>query len=302
MDYVFIGGCQRSGTTLLGSILGSHPDVICTPESIFKFSYLEQESLSENDILNLCADWTYKIWGVDNFDAGSGRIGIKELMLKLVQHYAGVHGKAGAKLWVDHTPGNLFYTSAMNVRFSDAKYIHIVRDGRAVSASIKKLDWGLHTISAISNMWKDRVFHALSAERMLGEERILQVRYEDLTTSPEAVMGKICSFIGLEFIPSMIAGNGFVVPRFTKSQHQLVGCRPDSSRNDKWKQELSSREVEIFEYHCGLLLRNLGYPPLFGLTPKGPTFLYRNFMRVADIYYRKRDRLRKNKRIQMGQS
>ena len=30
---VFIGGCPRSGTTLLGAMLGAHRDVICPPEA-----------------------------------------------------------------------------------------------------------------------------------------------------------------------------------------------------------------------------------------------------------------------------
>lgn len=37
---IFIGGCSRSGTTLLGAMLGAHSDIICSPESHFKIDVL----------------------------------------------------------------------------------------------------------------------------------------------------------------------------------------------------------------------------------------------------------------------
>ena len=34
---VFIGGCGRSGSTMLGAMLGTHPDCLTTPEATFFF-------------------------------------------------------------------------------------------------------------------------------------------------------------------------------------------------------------------------------------------------------------------------
>jgi hypothetical protein len=40
MKPIFIGGCERSGTTLLGAMLGTHPRYLCVPEMKFKIDVL----------------------------------------------------------------------------------------------------------------------------------------------------------------------------------------------------------------------------------------------------------------------
>jgi hypothetical protein len=41
MQPVFIGGCGRSGTTLLGAMLGTHSKCIVTPESKFNYEAIK---------------------------------------------------------------------------------------------------------------------------------------------------------------------------------------------------------------------------------------------------------------------
>ena len=68
MNPVFIGGCSRSGTTLLGSMLGAHPLAITTPESPFKIHPLivryrhQGYQLTHKDIELLVDDWFLAIW------------------------------------------------------------------------------------------------------------------------------------------------------------------------------------------------------------------------------------------------
>jgi len=61
----------------------------------------------------------------------------------------------------------------------------------------------------------------------------------------------------------MIEANGFILPDYTKEQHKLVGKRADSSRVDRWREELNQREIEIFEHYAKDILRVLGYAPIY---------------------------------------
>ena len=47
---VLIGGCDRSGTTMLGSMLGAHPRCICVPETNFIVHLFRQEKFDPNHI------------------------------------------------------------------------------------------------------------------------------------------------------------------------------------------------------------------------------------------------------------
>ncbi len=60
VNAVFIGGCERSGTTLLASMLGCASGAIVTPESQFKYDFLDDFTQYKNsDSL-----WRLKMWGV----------------------------------------------------------------------------------------------------------------------------------------------------------------------------------------------------------------------------------------------
>ena len=67
MNKVFIGGCQRSGTTLLASILGSCENVLTIPEAPFKFDLINAVEKNKNFnvvYLNslLSKNYRFRIW------------------------------------------------------------------------------------------------------------------------------------------------------------------------------------------------------------------------------------------------
>jgi len=147
--------------------------------------------------------------------------------------------------------------------FPAAKFIHLVRDGRAVVASIRKLDWGLHDIHRGSQWWASQVGNGLAAEQLLGD-RLIRVRYEDLVAEPEKTLRSISAFLELDWEPEILSGSGFDLPTYTETQHRLIGGEPEPSRISAWKEELSAREVEVLESVAGNLLPCLGYPTVYG--------------------------------------
>lgn len=281
---IFIGGCSRSGTTLLGAMLGAHDDCICSPESHFKIDVLRAlaRQIVESDpaaLINLINQhWRFKIWELDllpieDFSANHRNGSFAQLLNLIVAQYARQQCKPDAQIWVDHTPENISYAASLLELFPEARFIHIVRDGRAVAASILPLDWGPNSIIKAARWWMRMTSFGLAVEKTLGPELVMRVKYEDLVLQPEATMRAISQFSGIDYQPAMLQATGFNLPSYTTHQHQLVGNKPDTAVVTRWEQKLTTRQIEIFEHQTRDFLTYLGYPLRYGLQAKGPTFI-----------------------------
>ena len=310
MKPVFIGGCGRSGTTLLGAMLGSHSDCLCTPESSFFIEvYRTLRNQGEMDIDMgdawkwIARHWRFKVWGVDYrpLPAGiqGGGNGYSSLMEWIVTLYGEKVGQRGASLWIDHTPENVKYAETLRGFFPDMKMIHIIRDGRGVASSIMPLDWGPNTTWSAARWWAESVSYGLAVESLYGKKRVMRVKYEDLVTESERTLLEICSFLDIEYQPAMLGAGGFKVPKYSSRQHSLVGKRPDIKRVNAWEQALTPRQIEIFESITGDLLCYLGYVPRYGLQAKGIKDVERAEAIIAETFRYLYNRLRLCSRMRL---
>lgn len=270
MRPIFVGGCGRSGTTLLGSMLGAHPDCVAAPESRFLSTVYEQLFLSGGPIDAASAwprlrdHWGLRVWDIDpdRCDRVSVSGSYADLIDAAVMTYAEKVGHSGATWWIDHTPGNVSRPTILRELFPDARFIHLVRDGRAVASSVLPLDWGPNTMPTAASWWSERVTRGMAAEAIFDPDRAMRVRFEDLVVQPERTLQSICDMVGLEFTAHMVGGAGFATPRYTVAQHQLVGSPPDKTRLTAWRDALSARQVDVFERRAWQQLRVLGYDVL----------------------------------------
>jgi len=116
---------------------------------------------------------------------------------------------------------------------------------------------------------------ALAAECSCDPANVIRLKYEDLVIAPEDTLRRVSSFLGIDYQPQMMKGDGFQVPSFTRRDHVLVGQAPDRRRVDAWQNELTSRQIEIFESTTGDMLRYLGYDMRFGTNAKSMTIIER---------------------------
>jgi len=274
---VFIGGHGRSGTTMLASMLGAAKGAVVTPESQFKTEI--GSSLPGNEpfdarraLAAIESHWRFKIWEYPVSEADRGDLlaapDWPAFVETLAQRYAMACGVDSPRLWIDHTPANIMDVPTLAMWFPEARFVHIIRDGRALYASTKRLDWGHGDIALTARWWSFVLAHGLAAENFLQPGRISRVHYEHLVTEPEATMRRLCHDLGLDYTPAMLRGDAFAVPGYTRDQHVKVGRPPDPRQAEAWRQQLSPREVEIYEAAGGQLLRMLGYDTFFGLTPE----------------------------------
>ena len=281
-NQVFIGGCSRSGTTLLGSMLGAHSSCICTPESHFKVAILRKmvtdyHHINLKDLMAFTTKhWRFQIWelplNLENIESEASGDGYGDMLNWLATQYAQYEGKTDSHIWVDHTPENISYATTLTELFPKSKYIHLVRDGRAVAASIIPLDWGPNSIVKAARWWMRMVSFGLAAESCLPADRIMRVRYEELVAQPESTLQSICQFLEIPYEPEMKDAKGFRPPRYTIRQHRFVGSKPNQKVPDRWKTTLSPREIEIFEHQTRNFLSYLEYPMEYGVKAVGPSW------------------------------
>jgi len=269
---VFIGGCGRSGTTLLGALLGAHTECVCVPESHFRLTLLRwmdragRHANAENTRREIERHWSFRAWGLgedlNRLVSDQDLRDPARVLRRLVYDYAQKKGQGAYRLWIDHTPTNMRYASRLSVLFPQARFIHIVRDGRAVAASVLPLDWGPNTVAGAAKWWSESVCFGAVAETYFTATQATRVCYEDLVDDPVGVLHRLCGFLGLDYEAAMPMGAGFDVPEFSKAQHSLVGRPPDASRVDAWKRTLTVSQIATFERLTADLLPMLGYSPV----------------------------------------
>lgn len=183
----------------------------------------------------------------------------------------------GKPRWGDKTPAYCFHQRAIEKVLPEARFIHVIRDGRDVALSLRPLWFSPGNDLAVQAAYWSR--HVLAARREGPLCRYYhEVRYEDLVMAPEKTLQRVCDFIDLEYDAAMlqyyeraperllehktrIRSDGSIVVSQEQrySQQYLTTRMPDPSRIHAWKQSLSEQEQLEFEAEAGNLLHNLGY-------------------------------------------
>ncbi|MFY0592608.1 sulfotransferase family protein [Roseivirga sp.] len=255
-NILFIGGCERSGTTMLASLLCGSGDCVSAPESQFKSRLLSNDLLSKKDLEYLKSDFRFGLWNDGEFLSHIDLNQVKKYQfLPELLNYK-FHDK-DYRFFVDHTPTNFYDYHSLKIFYPQAKFLHIIRDGRAVYNSFRSLTWGPKDAIRASEWWLKKVSLGM-APLALGED-VYTVFYEELVRNPEDVLKRICDWLAISFDDNMIKGDNSFLPTYTQVQHSLVGKGVSVNRLDSWKTKLSSKEIKIFQSRAGYLLEILGY-------------------------------------------
>jgi len=154
----------------------------------------------------------------------------------------------------DKTPRHAMFIDLLkkNIK-TDLKTIVIVRDSRAVIASMKarRLVWSVESGAAIWNFFCKHILHLL---RRFSENEILLIKYEDIVANPVARSKDISQFIGIDYTDAMVKiqynNSSFV-------QNEKTGIFPDSL--EIWKNNLSPSEINRITYFTKKYLEYFNY-------------------------------------------
>ncbi|MFT5691994.1 MAG: hypothetical protein ACI92E_001325 [Oceanicoccus sp.] len=282
MNYrpVFISGCDSSGTKLLGDILGNTEWTVTTPESQFIHDMVIQFQLGSFQSSLEAACWLSENFLFLNWDLPltqnqlANLIDLKNPRLtvnNLIGFYAqrADSGKHNADVWVDHTPNSFKHHPILKSLFPEARFIHVVRDGRAVCASIKKLEWGPNNAYKASRYWAGRIEEALGVEVAEGEN-CLRVHFEDLLRNPSLTLATICKFIDVPFSSNMLGAEHLDVPTPIDKPLNLVRNSLQILPVDDWQKTLSRAELRDFESYplSHAMLTRMNYKPAYEYIPE----------------------------------
>jgi hypothetical protein len=270
----FIIGCPRSGTTLLQLLINSHPKIAIPPEShIFvRFSKIFENYGDLNNKANLklfvqdlLKDYHIRDWdlgvSVDDFCDQLKEKSLRNVIALLLELYAQKDLKIR---WGDKTPQHMLHVREIKKIFPEAKFIHLIRDGRDVAVSSSRIFVGPPSIYGIAHEWRKYIEIFDKFKKNLNHNEYLEVRYEDLVRNPEAELKKIFIFLKEEPIA---ASKGQNLPNSTAKEyyiqtdaHMLSLNAPISDKKiGTYKKKFTTREIEIFETITKDSLTKLGY-------------------------------------------
>lgn len=165
---LIIGGCARSGTTLLQSALSAHPAIRVIPYETQAF----------------CNWWYYgtedepRVFKLSSVD----------------RYFSQFRIPRGVRYWCEKTPRNIqVFADLLDTFGKRIRLLQIVRDGRDVICSIHPDDPGRFWVN--SERWIDDVTAGLA---YLNHPQVMTLRYEDLVERFEQVMMAVYDFLEIK--------------------------------------------------------------------------------------------------------
>ena len=235
---IFIVGCPRSGTTLLQSLLAAHPEISSFPESFF-FNYLVP-SRPWLIKLGIASRWVKPQFKKflheshhDNMEIYLPKFGIfmEQYAQAFVQVLDILTTQQGKNLWLEKTPWHVHYIDYIEQFVEQAKFIHIIRNGQDVVASLYEVTnkypelWhGAKDIDRCVDIWIKAV---QSSQNHLHKHNHTLVRYEELVENPQLVLEELCKYIDVSFNQRML-------------QDYNVAAKQVVLKNEPWKASVCS--------------------------------------------------------------
>jgi hypothetical protein len=254
---IFIVGCSRSGTTLLQTLIASHPLVTTFPETNL-FLQLTVHNirskmegvfslLKNSDLSSILTAWPFS-------------------QRKRVHFYLSVLDKITLeerkkKIWVEKTPRHIFSVDTISKYVPNSHIIYIIRDGREVVTSIVKRakefgnQFEHQNINYAIDLWNDST-RVIENKKSNGKGCV--VKYENLVDCPQKMMIKIGQFLELDYTNVALTNRAEVLE---DARMEAEGWKDNvadriKNRNNKFDAYFSGEEKE---YICENLMSNSLY-------------------------------------------
>ncbi len=269
-QFVFIIGAPRSGTTWLQAMLAAHPSICSTVDELKLFDFFTVP-LEENwrNLLSLqketrrgrnglAALWTDNEF-YDFLKEFTGRVYTQVLATK-----------PDATVLLDKTPGYSHHVEHIERLIPDAKFIHILRDGRDVAVSLMAAaqgwgrSWAPKEVEASAVTWKSFVI-ACQKARQYGE-RYCEIRYEKLLADGIPELRRVFEFMKVtvddETLTAIYNEHTFENMKQSGTGANNFALPANFFRNGKagdWRRSLGPEQRYIFHQAAGDILCALGY-------------------------------------------
>ena len=258
-DPIIVGGCGRSGTTLMRMILDTHPRICCGPESHLFLPHLPAVAklagrfgLREAAVTELLRTCDSQAEFIDRFFAA----------------YSDTRRKPR---WAEKTPRNVLHLDYLFAHFPNARFVHMIRDGRDTICSLrthprhKVVDGQLvplntwHPIRPCVDRWVTDVTAGLARR---GDPRYIEIRYEALVAQPRETLTRLFEFLGEDFDERVLdyhreQGQSRDATHFPQNPEATQAMYTKAVA--RWRRDMSPEDIEVVKREAGPLLTALGY-------------------------------------------
>lgn len=269
---IFIIGTGRCGSTLFFNLLASHPDLAwfsnyshLAPTSVLpavaarardlpgaprwlgRLGRAAPKPVEDYEVLNRLTDGRFNAPRRLTVDDATSEISGR--FRRFVDGYVRMQG--GRRFLHKHT--GFARTDFLRAIFPDARFVEVVRDGRAVVASMLGVSWyrgmaswrwgpmrpeyvaeleatGRNPVVLAAIVWKTLMDEIRDETADLGPDRLLRVRYDELTEDPDAVVRGVLDFSGLEWTPQFVARYRPRAREVRDMDHKWAGAFDESDR------------------------------------------------------------------------
>jgi hypothetical protein len=252
---VFVVGAARSGTTWVYDVLAAHPHVAGVLES-----FLFTKGRGIGGLMNL-------LDRPGTPDGMRSTIPTEELAGELRWFAAGLLGRSvepGRRMVVEKSGVHAQSMHGIWRLFPDARFVHVLRDGRdvVVSALAAHRSWAPTWPRSTLRATRQWVANALAAThgRAARPDQFLEIRYEDLHADPVAGYRVLYDFCGLQYDDDLLAE----VVDHNDFARQYAGGEDRFRRGARvgdWRTRFSRADVAQFFVAGGRSLVRLGYEP-----------------------------------------
>ena len=292
---IFIMSSGHSGSSLLALILGSHPDCFSAGELVgLPNRYRKQKPI---DCVNMTSDFWENTFGKEGLKQLANVLGNTRLnsyipltieqkvrqflkqdqvfnpycfMFSRLDQKSVIIDASKASQWIN----NRLKAQEFRSETIDAYLIHLVRDGRAVVNSYlrKYPHWDM---KKISQKWLTKTKLRTAFFEKFNPDKKIQIAYEQLATNPHQTIEKLCNFVNIDFLPSMIeywkyvhhdiSGNDGAYSLIRRYRGQEIENKVEQKINGdyynnvdiaikldlRWKRELAPEKLAVFEEIAG---------------------------------------------------
>jgi hypothetical protein len=234
---IFLVGAERSGTTLLRLMLSHHSQIAWCNEFDYAVHFCEPVDLPTY------YDWleTHRIFQATGFTIDP-TLSYPALVQDFLCQKQVRENKPIIGATVHHNFDRLLSL------WPQARFLHLVRDGRDVALSCIKAGWagngwtGCQRWQTAELLWEKLAAH-------LNPEQYQEIIYENLILTPQLTLDNICTFIGVNYENNMLN-----YPQYTTYES------PNPKLINQWQNKLYASEIQLIESQIGNLLEKRGYP------------------------------------------
>jgi hypothetical protein len=249
---IIVGGCHRSGTSLVRRLLDAHSRIYCGPEVKFFRDYFNDYILHD------------PIRHVRFMSSVRAMLPEDEVMDILGGAFVALHERAaalaGKARWADKNPENVLYSAQWDhLLGSRWVLVHVVRNPLDTLASIKETNWSKSIPTGLDE--RIDLYHRYTGSGLefgaAHPERYHRVTYEDLVAEPTRALTALMDALDEEPEPAQFRFND--VPHQAGLEDPKIGTTSEIHRQSvgRWRELLTAEEAARIAERCAPLWRQV---------------------------------------------